>query len=146
MARYIQQEPPTPPEWGMKEMLASLEGAVPPSKRPTKQMNDLDLGNLFSVTLRDAGEIALVDGKSKKIVTILKTGYAVHISRMSQVRALPVRHWSRRAHQPDRPVDGSQPTSPKSRSASKRARSRPPSSRATRTSTRLPAPTGRRSS
>ena len=84
MARYVQQEPPTPPEWGMKEMLASLKVAVPPSQRPTKQMNDLDLGNLFSVTLRDAGEIALVDGKSKKIVKVLKTGYAVHISRMSQ--------------------------------------------------------------
>jgi len=84
MARYIQQEPPTPPEWGMKEMMASLKITVPPSKRPTKKMNKLDLGNLFSVTLRDTGEIALIDGKSKKIVKILKTGYAVHISRMSQ--------------------------------------------------------------
>jgi nitrite reductase (NO-forming)/hydroxylamine reductase len=84
MARYIQQEPPTPPEWGMKEMMASLKISVPPSKRPTKKMNKLDLGNLFSVTLRDAGEIALIDGKTKKIVKILKTGYAVHISRMSQ--------------------------------------------------------------
>jgi nitrite reductase (NO-forming)/hydroxylamine reductase len=46
-------------------------------------MNKLDLGNLFSVTLRDAGEIALIDGKSKQIVKIIKTGYAVHISRMS---------------------------------------------------------------
>ena len=84
MARYIQQEPPTPPEWGMKEMMASLKISVPPSKRPTKKMNKLELGNLFSVTLRDAGEIALIDGKTKKIVKILKTGYAVHISRMSQ--------------------------------------------------------------
>jgi nitrite reductase (NO-forming)/hydroxylamine reductase len=47
-------------------------------------MNKLDLDNLFSVTLRDAGEIALIDGDSKKIVKILKTGYAVHISRMSK--------------------------------------------------------------
>ncbi|MBK9236378.1 MAG: c-type cytochrome [Rhodoferax sp.] len=84
MARYIQQEPPTPPEWGMKEMMASLKVSVQPKDRPTKKMNNLDLANLFSVTLRDAGEIALVDGKSKKIVKILKTGYAVHISRMSQ--------------------------------------------------------------
>jgi nitrite reductase (NO-forming)/hydroxylamine reductase len=84
MARYVQQEPPTPPEWGMKEMMASLKVTVPPSKRPTKKMNKLDLGNLFSVTLRDAGEIALIDGKTKEIVKILKTGYAVHISRMSQ--------------------------------------------------------------
>jgi nitrite reductase (NO-forming)/hydroxylamine reductase len=46
-------------------------------------MNKLDLDNLFSVTLRDSGEIALIDGDSKKIVTVIKTGYAVHISRTS---------------------------------------------------------------
>ena len=84
MARYVQQEPPTPPEWGMKEMLASQKVLVPPSQRPKKKMNGLDLENLFSVTLRDAGEIALIDGNTKKIVSILKTGYAVHISRMSK--------------------------------------------------------------
>ncbi|MFA4970103.1 MAG: nitrite reductase [Sulfuritalea sp.] len=84
MARYVQQEPPTPPEWGMKEMLASQKVTVPPSQRPTRKMNNLDLPNLFSVTLRDAGEIALIDGATKKIVKILKTGYAVHISRMSK--------------------------------------------------------------
>jgi len=43
-------------------------------------MNKLDLDNLFSVTLRDVGEVALIDGNSKEI---LKTGYAVHISRIS---------------------------------------------------------------
>lgn len=83
MARYIQHEPPTPPEWGMKEMMASLKVSVAPENRPTKKMNNLDLGNLFSVTLRDAGEVALIDGKSKAIVKVIKTGYAVHISRMS---------------------------------------------------------------
>jgi nitrite reductase (NO-forming)/hydroxylamine reductase len=83
MARYVQQEPPTPPEYGMKEMEASWKVLVPPKKRPTRQMNTLNLKNLFSVTLRDAGKIALIDGDSKKIVTTIKTGYAVHISRMS---------------------------------------------------------------
>ena len=83
MARYVQQTPPTPPEFGMKEMEASWKVIVPVAKRPTKKMNNLNLDNLFSVTLRDAGEIALIDGDTKKIVNILKTGYAVHISRMS---------------------------------------------------------------
>ena len=46
-------------------------------------MNDWNLDNLFSVTLRDAGEIALIDGDTKKIVSVIKTGYAVHISRIS---------------------------------------------------------------
>ena len=56
---------------------------MPVEKRPKKKLNNLNLDNLFSVTLRDAGEIALIDGDSKKIVSILNTGYAVHISRMS---------------------------------------------------------------
>ena len=83
MARYVQQTPPAPPEYGLKDMEASWKVIVPVDKRPKKKMNNLNLENLFSVTLRDAGEIALIDGDSKKIVSILKTGYAVHISRMS---------------------------------------------------------------
>lgn len=83
MAKYLLNDPPTPPEFGLQEMLATWKVIVPVDKRPKKQLNKLDLDNLFSVTLRDAGEVALIDGDSKKIVTIIKTGYAVHISRMS---------------------------------------------------------------
>ena len=83
MARYIQHEPPTPPEWGMAEMKASWKVLVPPEKRPTKPANKLNLENLFSVTLRDSGQVALIDGDTKQIVNVVKTGYAVHISRLS---------------------------------------------------------------
>ncbi|TAM45780.1 MAG: nitrite reductase [Gammaproteobacteria bacterium] len=84
MAKFLQHEPPTPPEWGLKEMKASWKVLIPPNKRPKKQENKINLSNLFSVTLRDSGEVALIDGDTKKIVSIVKTGYAVHISRMSQ--------------------------------------------------------------
>lgn len=67
----------------MPEMRDSWKVLVPVSERPTRQMNDYDLQNLFAVTLRDSGEVALIDGDSKEIITIIKTGYAVHISRMS---------------------------------------------------------------
>lgn len=83
MARYVQQTPPQPPEFGMKEMSDSWKLIVPVDQRPKKKMNNYNLSNLFSVTLRDAGEIALIDGDSKKIINIIKTGYAVHISRLS---------------------------------------------------------------
>lgn len=83
MARYLLNEPPQPPEFGMKEMKATWNVIVPPEKRPTKKENNINIQNLFSVTLRDAGEIALIDGDTKKIVHIIKTGYAVHISRVS---------------------------------------------------------------
>jgi nitrite reductase (NO-forming) / hydroxylamine reductase len=83
MTRYLLNEPPQPPEFGMKEIKASWNVVVPPEKRPTKKMNDLDIDNLFSVTLRDSGEVALIDGKTYEIKLIIKTGYAVHISRIS---------------------------------------------------------------
>jgi nitrite reductase (NO-forming)/hydroxylamine reductase len=83
MARYVQQEPPTPPEFGMKEMKATWKVLVPPDQRPTRKMNNYNLDNIFSTTLRDAGEVMLIDGDTKKVINIVKTGYAVHISRMS---------------------------------------------------------------
>ena len=49
-------------------------------------MNNLDTANLFSVTLRDAGKIALIDGASKKIVEIVNTGYATCTSRVCPSR------------------------------------------------------------
>ena len=83
MARYIQQTPVAPPEMSLKDMEDTWKVIVPVKDRPTKQMSNLNLGNLFSVTLRDAGQVALIDGDTKEIVTIVKTGYAVHISRIS---------------------------------------------------------------
>jgi nitrite reductase (NO-forming) / hydroxylamine reductase len=83
MARYIQQDPPQPPEWGMAEMKQTWKVIVPPEKRPKKKMNSYNLENIFSTTLRDAGEVALIDGDTKKIINVVKTGYAVHISRLS---------------------------------------------------------------
>ncbi|MFO1222619.1 MAG: cytochrome D1 domain-containing protein [Burkholderiaceae bacterium] len=83
MARYIQHDPPTPPEFGLEQMKASWKLIVPPAQRPTKKMNSYNIDNIFSTTLRDTGEVALIDGDSKKIINIVKTGYAVHISRMS---------------------------------------------------------------
>ena len=83
MARYIQHDPPTPPEFSLADMEKTRKEYVPVAQRPTKKMNNYNLNNIFSVTLRDSGEVALIDGDTKKIINIVKTGYAVHISRMS---------------------------------------------------------------
>ena len=83
MARYIQHEPPQPPEWGMADMKNTWKVLVAPKDRPTRKMNSYNIANIFSTTLRDTGEVALIDGDSKKIISIIKTGYAVHISRVS---------------------------------------------------------------
>jgi nitrite reductase (NO-forming)/hydroxylamine reductase len=83
MARYIQQTPPQPPEWGMAQMKATWKVVVAPDKRPKKQENQYNIDNIFATTLRDTGEVALIDGDTKRIINIVKTGYAVHISRTS---------------------------------------------------------------
>ncbi len=83
MAKYIQTTPDVPPEYSFKETLESWKVMVPVDQRPKKQMNKINLNNVFSVTLRDTGEVALIDGDTKEIRSIVKTGYAVHISRLS---------------------------------------------------------------
>ncbi len=83
MARYLLNDAAQPPEFGLKEIKETWKVLVPVAQRPTKKMNKLDIDNLFAVTLRDAGEVALIDGATKKIELVLKSGYAVHISRMS---------------------------------------------------------------
>ena len=83
MARYLLNEAAQPPEFGMEQVLATWKVHVPVEDRPTKPMNDLNLDNIFSVTLRDTGEVAIIDGDTKDIIKRIKTGYAVHISRLS---------------------------------------------------------------
>ncbi|HEX5787543.1 MAG TPA: cytochrome D1 domain-containing protein [Woeseiaceae bacterium] len=83
MARFLRQEPPEPPEFGMAEMRESWKVLVAPEDRPKAPQHERDINNFFAVTLRDAGQVAIIDGDTKEIVSILPTGYAVHISRPS---------------------------------------------------------------
>ncbi|MCE8510449.1 c-type cytochrome [Ruegeria pomeroyi] len=83
MARYILLDPASPPEFGMAEMRETWKVLIAPEDRPTEKMNDIDIDNLFSVTLRDSGQVALIDGANYKIHAVIDTGYAVHISRIS---------------------------------------------------------------
>ena len=83
LARFLQQEPPAPPEFSMADMKDSWEVLVAPEDRPSAPQHDRNIENFFSVTLRDAGKVAIIDGDTKEIVSIVPTGYAVHISRPS---------------------------------------------------------------
>ncbi len=83
MARFLQQEPPSPPEFGLADMRSAWKVLVAPEDRPERPQHDRNIENFFSVTLRDSGQVAIIDGDTKEIVSILKTGYAVHISRLS---------------------------------------------------------------
>jgi nitrite reductase (NO-forming)/hydroxylamine reductase len=83
LARFLQHPPPLPPEFGMEEIKATWNVLVPENKRPKKPQHKRNVENMFSVTLRDSGEVAIIDGDTKEIISVIKTGYAVHISRLS---------------------------------------------------------------
>jgi nitrite reductase (NO-forming)/hydroxylamine reductase len=83
VARYLQHDPPVPPELPLAQIKASWKLLVPPAQRPTTPQHTRDWQNFFSLTLRDAGQVAIIDGATKEIVSVVQTGYAVHISRMS---------------------------------------------------------------
>ncbi len=83
MAKYLQNEPPTPPEMSLEQMKATWKVFVAPEDRPTEPQTTRNWENYFSVTLRDAGQVAIIDGDTYEVVAKVDTGYAVHISRMS---------------------------------------------------------------
>lgn len=83
MARFVQHEPPQPPEFGLPEIRNTWKVLVPVEQRPKTKQNKYNIDNIFAVTLRDTGEVALIDGDTKQIINVIKTGYAVHISRLS---------------------------------------------------------------
>jgi len=83
MAKFIQNEPPQPAEMSLEQMMSFWNVTVPTDQRPTKPEHDRNWQNFFVVTLRDAGQVAIIDGDTFEIVNTVDTGYAVHISRMS---------------------------------------------------------------
>ncbi len=83
LAKFIQNTPVAPPEWNMKEMKASWKLLVPPGQRPKAPAHKRNIENLFAVILRDAGQIGIIDGDTKEIVTTVASGFAVHTLRYS---------------------------------------------------------------
>jgi len=79
MATYIQITPPVPPEMSLSLMKERTKVYIEPKDYPTKPMHGLNWENFFIVIERDAGKVAIIDGDTKKIVTHIDSGYAVHV-------------------------------------------------------------------
>jgi len=79
MARYVQQEPPVPPEMSLALMKERHEVHVKPEDYPDKPVHGRNWENFFLVIERDVGKIAVIDGDTKEIVAHIDTGYAVHV-------------------------------------------------------------------
>lgn len=83
MARFLQMEPPDPPQRPIEDIRESWNLQVPVAQRPTAPPEGRNWENYFGVVLRDAGKVAIIDGDSHQLVNILDTGFAVHILRSS---------------------------------------------------------------
>ncbi|MFZ5856201.1 MAG: cytochrome D1 domain-containing protein [Chloroflexota bacterium] len=83
MAKFLQNEPPAPPELSLQQMKDSWQLITPVDQRPTSPQTTRNIDNYFIVTLRDAGQVAIIDGDTHEIVSTVDSGYAVHITRMS---------------------------------------------------------------
>jgi len=79
LARYIQMEPPVPPEMSLALMKERHKVFVEPKDYPSKPMHGRNWENFFIAIERDKGSIAVIDGDKKEVVAHIPTGYAVHV-------------------------------------------------------------------
>lgn len=84
LARYIQHEPPVPPEMSLALMKERHKVYVEAKDYPTEPLHGRNWENFFLVIERDAGKVAVVDGDTKEIVTHIDTGYAVHVLKTTE--------------------------------------------------------------
>ena len=84
LAKYIQHEPPVPPEMSLELMKERHTVFVEPGDYPDTPMHDRNWENFFLVIERDAGKIAVVDGDTKEIIAHIDTGYAVHVLKTTE--------------------------------------------------------------
>ena len=84
LARYIQMEPPVPPEMSLALMKERTKVHIDPKDYPSKPLHNRNWENFFVVIERDKGMVAIIDGDKKEVVTHIKTGYAVHVIKGSE--------------------------------------------------------------
>jgi nitrite reductase (NO-forming)/hydroxylamine reductase len=83
LAKYVQLPPPDPPRKPLAEIRESWELGVPVNDRPTSPQTSRNWENFMGVILRDAGQVAIIDGDTYELIEIIPTGFAVHILRSS---------------------------------------------------------------
>lgn len=83
LAVYLQMPVQAPPEMSLADMKKTHKVHVKPEDYPAKPAHALNWENFFMVILRDAGKIGVIDGDTKKVVTKVNTGYAIHVMKES---------------------------------------------------------------
>lgn len=84
LAKYIQMEPPVPPEMSLDLMKERHQVFIEPKDYPTKPAHDRNWENFFLVIERDVGKIAIIDGDKHEVFARVDTGYAVHVLKTTE--------------------------------------------------------------
>ena len=84
ITKYIQMEPPVPPEMSLALMKERHKVFIEPKDYPSNPMHDRNWENFFLVIERDVGKIAIIDGDKKEVVAHIPTGYAVHVLKAAE--------------------------------------------------------------
>ena len=84
MAKYVQLEPPIPPEMSLSLMKERHNVFVDAKDYPTKPMHGRNWENFFLVIERDVGKVAVIDGDKHEVVAHIPTGYAVHVLKAAE--------------------------------------------------------------
>ena len=84
LAKYIQHEPPRPPEMPLSLMKERTKVHVQPKDYPKKPLHGRNWENFFVVIERDVGKVAIIDGDKHEVVAHIPTGYAVHVLKSTE--------------------------------------------------------------
>ncbi len=78
LARFLQHPVPQPPDMDAFQVRDSWNLQTSPGERPALPQHNYDLDRMFVAALHDVGEIALLDGVGKTLITRIKVGRAPH--------------------------------------------------------------------
>jgi nitrite reductase (NO-forming)/hydroxylamine reductase len=83
LADFLQLPPPVPPGFDRAAVQKSWKLLVDPEHRPAAPQHGRRIENFFAVALQAPGGLAIIDGDSKELVTVVDTDDAVEELRVS---------------------------------------------------------------
>ncbi len=78
LAQFLQHPVPQPPDMDAYQIRDGWRQYRAPADRPDEPAHDYDLDQMLVVALHDVGEIALIDGATRSVITRVPVGGAPH--------------------------------------------------------------------
>lgn len=78
LARFLQHPVPEAPDMDLATIRDGWRQLRVPSRRPAEPPASFDPENLFAVTLHDVGQVMLIEGPTRRIITTIDVGRSPH--------------------------------------------------------------------